>query len=418
MGTHIDGGFLLKNVRQAVTLQVLITQAIFAKRRRIPMIVFKNVNKLYNKEFHAVENMNLQIKEGELFALIGPSGSGKSTTMKMINRLIEPTSGTVLINNKNIAEENPVTLRRNIGYVIQHIGLLPHMTIGENIALVPHLKKWDKEKSDKRVDELLDMVNLPTETYRNRYPAELSGGQQQRIGVIRALAGDPPIVLMDEPFSALDPISREQLQDDLLDLQTKFHKTSVFVTHDIDEAIKLADRIGIMQAGKLIQFDTPEQILRHPVNDFVRTFIGADRINQIEKYPTIEEVMVHAITTFPTFGLAEGLTKMRKYKVDSLLIVDKDKTFLGVASSREIQKNFSNEKIVLSDIMKRDIHTIKLTQELGDAINLISEHNVEYLPVLNENNQLKGLITRASLVDVMANQMQNNNNDAITGGNE
>ena len=157
------------------------------------MIVFKNVNKLYNKDFRAVENMNLQIKEGELFALIGPSGSGKSTTMKMINRLIEPTSGTVLINNKNIAEENPVALRRNIGYVIQHIGLLPHMTIGENIALVPRLKKWDKEKSDKRVDELLDMVNLPTETYRNRYPAELSGGQQQRIGVIRALAGDPPI---------------------------------------------------------------------------------------------------------------------------------------------------------------------------------------------------------------------------------
>jgi len=380
------------------------------------MIVFKNVNKVYSKDFHAVENMNLHIEEGELFALIGPSGSGKSTTMKMINRLIEPTSGTVLINNKNIAEENPVALRRNIGYVIQHIGLLPHMTIGENIALVPRLKKWDKEKSDKRVDELLDMVNLPTKTYRNRYPAELSGGQQQRIGVIRALAGDPPIVLMDEPFSALDPISREQLQDDLLDLQTKFHKTIVFVTHDIDEAIKLADRIGIMQAGKLIQFDTPEQILRHPVNDFVRTFIGADRINQIEKYPTIEEVMVHAITTFPSFGLAEGLTKMRKYKVDSLLIVDKDKTFLGVANAREIQKNFSNEKIVLSDIMKRDVHTVKLSQELGDAINLISEHNVEYLPVLNENNQLKGLITRASLVDVMANQMRTNNNDAIAGG--
>jgi len=271
------------------------------------------------------------------------------------------------------------------------------MTIGENIALVPRLKKWDKEKSDKRVDELLEMVNLPTETYRNRYPAELSGGQQQRIGVIRALAGDPPIVLMDEPFSALDPISREQLQDDLLDLQTKFHKTIVFVTHDIDEAIKLADRIGIMQAGKLIQFDTPEQILRHPINDFVRTFIGADRINQIEKYPTIEEVMVHAITTFPNFGLAEGLTKMRKHKVDSLLIIDKDKTFLGVANAREI--------------MKRDIHTIKLSQDLGDAINLISEHNVEYLPVLNENNQLKGLITRASLVDVMANQMRTNNND-------
>jgi osmoprotectant transport system ATP-binding protein len=382
------------------------------------MIIFKNVNKKYSKDFHAVENMNLHIKEGELFALIGPSGSGKSTTMKMINRLIEPTSGVVLINNKNIADENPVALRRNIGYVIQHIGLLPHMTIGENIALVPHLKKWDKEKSDKRVDELLEMVNLPTETYRNRYPAELSGGQQQRIGVIRALAGDPPIILMDEPFSALDPISREQLQDDLLDLQTKFHKTIVFVTHDIDEAIKLADRIGIMQAGKLIQFDTPEQILRHPANDFVRTFIGADRINQIEQYPTIEEVMVPAVTISPAFGLAEGLTKIRKYKVTSLVVSDKDKTFLGVVTAREIQKNFSNENMVLSDIMKCDIHTIKLSQELGEAITLMSEHNAEYLPVLNEKNQLKGLITRASLVDVMADQMKTNTNDAVAEGNE
>ena len=382
------------------------------------MIIFKNVNKKYSKDFHAVENMNLHIKEGELFALIGPSGSGKSTTMKMINRLIEPTSGVVLINNKNIADENPVALRRNIGYVIQHIGLLPHMTIGENIALVPHLKKWDKEKSDKRVDELLEMVNLPTETYRNRYPAELSGGQQQRIGVIRALAGDPPIILMDEPFSALDPISREQLQDDLLDLQTKFHKTIVFVTHDIDEAIKLADRIGIMQAGKLIQFDTPEQILRHPANDFVRTFIGADRINQIEQYPTIEEVMVPAVTISPAFGLAEGLTKIRKYKVTSLVVSDKDKTFLGVVTAREIQKNFSNENMVLSDIMKCDIHTIKLSQELGEAITLMSEYNAEYLPVLNEKNQLKGLITRASLVDVMADQMKTNTNDAVAEGNE
>ncbi|MFA6850635.1 MAG: ABC transporter ATP-binding protein [Selenomonadaceae bacterium] len=382
------------------------------------MIIFKNVNKKYSTDFHAVKDMNLHINEGELFALIGPSGSGKSTTMKMINRLIEPTSGTVLINNKDISEENPVALRRNIGYVIQHIGLLPHMTIGENIALVPRLKKWDKEKSDKRVDELLEMVNLPTDTYRNRYPAELSGGQQQRIGVIRALAGDPPIILMDEPFSALDPISREQLQDDLLDLQTKFHKTIVFVTHDIDEAIKLADRIGIMQAGKLIQFDTPEKILRHPANDFVRTFIGADRINQIEQYPTIEEVMVPAVTISPAFGLAEGLTKMRKYKVTSLVVSDKDKTFLGVVNAREIQKNFSNENMVLSDIMKRDIHTIKLSQELGDAITLMSEHNAEYLPVLNEKNQLKGLITRASLVDVMADQMKTNTNDAVAEGNE
>lgn len=382
------------------------------------MIIFKNVNKIYNDDFHAVDTINLHIKEGELIALIGPSGSGKSTTMKMINRLIEPTSGSIFIHGKDIGEQDPVVLRRNIGYVIQHIGLLPHMTIGENIALVPKLKKWDRARCDKRVNELLEMVGLPAEEYRNRFPAELSGGQQQRVGVIRALAGDPTIVLMDEPFSALDPISREQLQDELLALQTKIRKTIVFVTHDIDEAIKLGDRIGIMQDGKLIQFDTPEQILRHPVNEFVKTFIGADRINQLETLPTIEEVMIRPISSFPKRGLAESLTKMRKYKIDSLLVIDKSATFLGVAGVREIQKNFANEKMVLEDVMDKEAPTVNLSQQLADAINLISEHHVASLPVIDDNNKLKGLITRASLVDVMANQLRSNNDEVVEVGGE
>lgn len=380
------------------------------------MIIFKDVNKKFNKEFHAVANMNLHIKEGELIALIGPSGSGKSTTMKMINRLIEPTSGSISINGKNISEQNPVLLRRNIGYVIQDIGLLPHMTIGENIALVPKLKKWDKEKYEKRVEELLEMVNLPPETYRDRFPAELSGGQQQRVGVIRALAGDPPIVLMDEPFSALDPISREQLQDELLDLQTKIRKTIVFVTHDIDEAIKLGDRIGIMQDGKLIQFDTPEHILRHPINEFVKNFIGADRINQVETLPTIEEVMIHPISCYPKRGLAEGLKTMKKYKVASLPIIDRTGTFLGVVTVREIQKKFSDEELALEDVMDKAVPTVKISQALEDAINLISEHQVSFIPVIDDHQKLKGLITRASLVDVMADQLRSNDDSVLEEG--
>lgn len=382
------------------------------------MIIFKNVSKIYNDDFHAVDTIDLHIKEGEFIALIGPSGSGKSTTMKMINRLIEATSGTILIHGQDIGDQDPVLLRRNIGYVIQHIGLLPHMTIGKNIALVPKLKKWDKARCDKRVDELLEMVGLPAKEYKNRFPAELSGGQQQRVGVIRALAGDPPIVLMDEPFSALDPISREQLQDELLNLQTKIRKTIVFVTHDIDEAIKLADRIGIMQDGKLIQFDTPEQILRHPVNEFVRTFFGADRMNQVESLPTIEEVMIRPISSFPKRGLAESLKKMRKYKIDSLLVIDRNETFLGVAGVGEIQKNFSNENMVLEDVMKKEVPTVRLSQQLDDAINLISENQVAFLPVLDESHKLKGLITRASLVDVMANQLRSNNNEVAPVGGE
>lgn len=382
------------------------------------MIQFKNVTKSYNKNFHAVNQLNLHIKEGEFIVLIGPSGSGKSTTMKMINRLIEPTAGSIFIGGKNSSEQDPVTLRRNIGYVIQHIGLLPHMTIGENIALVPKLKKWEQETYDKRVDELLDMVGLPAQTYRHRFPGELSGGQQQRVGVIRALAGDPPIILMDEPFSALDPLSREQLQDELLDLQSKIRKTIVFVTHDIDEALKLADRIGIMQDGKLIQLDTPEYILRHPVNEFVKRFIGADRMSSLEILPTIAEVMIHPITSLPKHGLAEGLSKMRKYKVDSLMIVDNKETFLGVADVGEIQKNFFNEKLILADVMDQSVPIIKLSEQLVDAINRISEHQVSSLPVLDDNYKLQGLITRASLVDVMADQLRTNSESTFEGGGE
>ncbi len=248
------------------------------------MIAFHNVAKSIG-DVSIIKGMDLQIEAGELFVLIGPSGCGKTTTMKMINRLIEPSAGRIDINGADISKADPVELRRNIGYVIQQIGLFPHMTIGQNVALVPKLKKMEKAQYEKNVDELLDMVGLDPKVFKDRYPAELSGGQQQRVGVIRAMAADPPIILMDEPFSALDPISREQLQDELVRLQRTIKKTIVFVTHDMDEAIKIADRICIMNNGSVVQLDTPNRLLQRPANEFVADFIGVKRLRKVQELP-------------------------------------------------------------------------------------------------------------------------------------
>lgn len=239
------------------------------------MIQFENVSKQYPDGTTALRQVNLNINKGELFVMIGPSGCGKTTMLKMINRLIERTDGTVRINERPIDEYNIHELRWNIGYVLQQIALFPHMTIAENIAVVPELRKWKSDQIKERVHTLLDMVGLHGDTYSERKPSELSGGQQQRIGVLRALAADPEIVLMDEPFSALDPMSREKLQDDILDIQRQMKKTIVFVTHDIQEAMKLGDRICIMKDGQVLQVGTPEELIRQPANDFVREFVGS-----------------------------------------------------------------------------------------------------------------------------------------------
>lgn len=243
------------------------------------MIELKKVNKVYEDGFQALSNVDVQFEEGKINVLIGPSGCGKTTTMKLLNRLVDYTDGEVLFNGEKIKEMNPIELRRQMGFVIQNIGLFPHMTIYNNVATVPKLLKWDKAKIKKRVIELLEMVNLDPETYMHRYPSELSGGQQQRIGVIRALAAEPSTILMDEPFSALDPISREQLQDELLRLQTEINKTIVFVTHDMDEALKIADHIILMKDGQVVQQGSPSNLLANPANDFVKEFIGAERMN-------------------------------------------------------------------------------------------------------------------------------------------
>lgn len=378
------------------------------------MIRFENISKTYGQGIKVVDDINLHIREGEILVLIGPSGCGKTTTMKMINRLVEPTTGKIFIKGEDISQLDPVELRRNIGYVIQHVGLLPHMTIAENVSLVPKLKKWEKSAYLNRVNELLHMVNLDPEIFSNRYPNELSGGQQQRIGVIRAMAADPPIILMDEPFSALDPISREQLQDELIRLQEVISKTIIFVTHDIDEAIKIANRICIIQDGNIVQMDTPERILRHPANQFVKEFIGVNRLQKSDILPTIQEIMVKPVTARPNKGLAEAIAQMRKQKVDTLLIVDQHHKLLGKVSMWDIHTHYEKEDILLQDVQKPILYKLKITQSLTEALQIISKYHVAYLPIVGEENELVGVITRSSLVDVMAERFQDKENSPIT----
>ncbi|QUG42877.1 betaine/proline/choline family ABC transporter ATP-binding protein [Psychrobacillus sp. INOP01] len=244
------------------------------------MIRFENIMKVFPDETKALRNVSLTIPKEQLVVIIGPSGCGKTTLLKLINRLETPTSGEVYVEDKAISTIDPVELRKTIGYVIQRIGLFPHMTIEKNAALVPNLKGWQKEKTTARIHELMKMVGLEPDQFLRKYPLELSGGQQQRIGVVRALAANPDIILMDEPFSALDPISREQLQNEIKYLQEKIKKTIIFVTHDIDEALKIADMIVVMKDGMIEQVGTPAEIIENPINDFVKNFIGIERINR------------------------------------------------------------------------------------------------------------------------------------------
>lgn len=363
------------------------------------MIVLQNVTKKYDNGFEALKNVNLHCNEGEITALIGPSGCGKTTLMKLINRLNNPTKGSVFVNGKDISGIDPVELRRSIGYVIQHVGLFPHMNIARNVATVPHLLKWDKERIKTRVDELLELVSLDPETYRERFPSELSGGQQQRVGVIRALAAEPSVILMDEPFSALDPISREQLQDELVRLQKEIKKTIVFVTHDMDEALRIADKIVLMKSGEIIQHGTPEEILRHPANAFVEEFIGQKRLQRVQGIPTVSEVMVRRpITVGPNRGLAESMKIMEDNKVDSLIVVDDNNHLLGYVTVFDVVKAYSNEDVLVKHIMHSFNNRVKPDTLLSDAIRLMNELETPYLPVVNKSGFLEGLLTRGCIV--------------------
>ncbi len=303
------------------------------------VIQFNHVSKAYEDGTKAVDSLHLEINKGEFFVLIGPSGCGKTTTMKMINRLIETTEGSILIDGKDIQQYNINELRWNIGYVLQQIALFPHMTIAENIAVVPEMRKWSKEKIKARVDELLQMVGLDPDVYRDRMPDELSGGQKQRVGVVRALAANPKIVLMDEPFSALDPLSREQLQKDIVQLQKKIQKTIVFVTHDMQEALSLGDRICIMKEGKVVQLDTPEGIIHNPKNEFVEEFIG-NRGRPWYEGKSIEDVLpldksmrIEGDALSLHSSLQEALIRVR---ADEVVPVEENGQYVGALTSRHI----------------------------------------------------------------------------------
>jgi osmoprotectant transport system ATP-binding protein len=259
------------------------------------VIRLESVRKQYPGGLVAVEDLTLDVADGEVCVLVGPSGCGKTTILRMINRLIEPSAGKILVDGEDILRVDPVELRRRIGYVIQQVGLFPHQTVATNVATVPRLLGWDRAHVNARVDELLALVGLPPDEYRNRYPAALSGGQRQRVGVARALAADPPIMLMDEPFGAIDPVTRTQLQDEFLRLQETLRKTIVFVTHDIDEAVKMGDRIAILEiGGRLAQYDPPDRLLASPANDFVAHFVGRDRALKRLRITSIDLDALHA----------------------------------------------------------------------------------------------------------------------------
>ncbi len=372
------------------------------------MLELININKSYNNVDVVVKDLNLTINKGELIVLIGESGCGKSTTMQMINRLIEPTKGIIKLNGIDVTTINKNELRRNIGYVIQNVGLFPHHTIEENIATVPVLCKKDPKEIKEKVKNLMDMVGLPYETYGQRYPSELSGGQQQRIGVARALANDPDVILMDEPFSALDPITREQLQDELLNLNEELGKTIIFVTHDMDEAIKIGTKIAIMQDGEIVQYDTPEELLRNPANEFVENFIGKNRLWKSPDLLKAEDVMVKKITVIEeSRTVVQAIETMKMHNAQVLAVVDthKDKKkLLGLlGANRLIQKIEPNT--LVRDIMKTNITKIQYNTTLTEVMNIREESNVLYSPVVDENDDLLGMITNASILNVLSQIM-------------
>ncbi|MDK2829427.1 MAG: osmoprotectant transport system ATP-binding protein [Clostridium butyricum] len=367
------------------------------------MIEFKNIKKSY-KSKTILENFNLNIDSGKLVVLIGASGCGKTTLLKMINRLISITEGEILINGKNINNMDPIELRRGIGYVIQQTGLFPHMTVKENIEIIPKLMKKSESEIEQKTIELLNMVGLNPKEYLYRYPAELSGGQQQRVGVARAFAADAEIILMDEPFSALDPITRTELQEQLFNIQKEYNKTIVFVTHDMDEAINIADMICILKDGKIIQYDTPENILKNPENDYVEEFVGRNKIWAKPEFIKAEDVMINNPATVSIKrNLLQAREIMRDKTVDSLLIVDKEGMLLGYVTLSDIQK-IDNKSILVGEVMRRSPEYVTEDTNLLDLLEKFTGLKRGYLPVCNKDGKLMGLVTRSTLISVLSSQ--------------
>ncbi|BAP85561.1 glycine betaine/carnitine/choline ABC transporter, ATP-binding protein [Paucilactobacillus hokkaidonensis JCM 18461] len=375
------------------------------------LLSLQHLRKEYSGGKIAVDDVTLDIDAGEFICFIGTSGSGKTTTMRMINRMLTQTSGKILINDKDIATMDPVKLRRKLGYVIQNVGLMPHMTIRDNITLVPKLLKWPKEKRDQRAIELIKLAQLPEE-FLDRFPAELSGGQQQRIGVVRAFAADQDIILMDEPFGALDPITREALQDLVQDLQQRLGKTFIFVTHDMDEALKLATRIVIMSHGKVVQVDTPDNILKHPANDFVTHLIGEERLIQARpSVTTVGQVMLKSpIYITADKALPEALQMMHDKRVDTLLVTDQERKLVGILGIEELDAQFYSDQNV-GQIMDPKVFYVKKESIIRDTVDRILKRGYKNVPVVSDDGKLVGIVTRTTLVDMVYDALWWQNED-------
>jgi osmoprotectant transport system ATP-binding protein len=363
------------------------------------MIKLEKVTKIYpGSSLAAVNNVDLEVPEGEICVLIGSSGCGKTTVMRMINRLIPITSGFIYIGDQNVMQMDPIELRRNIGYAIQQIGLFPHMTVRDNIATVPRLLGWEKSRIDKRVDELLDLVQLEPAVFRGRYPRELSGGQAQRIGVARAMATDPPVMLMDEPFGAIDPINREVLQDEFLRIQSKIKKTIVFVTHDIHEAIKMGDKIALLDAGRLVQFDTPEKLLTAPKNRFVKDFVGADRALKRLDLLRVEDAMLeNPVHCHAADSALEVARRMQENGLDYLLVCDSENRLEGFVAYRDIVEHEGR----IGDRVKPMTLTVGLRQNLKDALSKMLTYDIGVVVAVDDDNCLKGVLNTMTLAKVV-----------------
>ncbi len=367
------------------------------------LIQFKDIVKKYRTKT-IINTFSLDIEAGQLVVFIGPSGCGKTTLLKMINKLIQPTSGQIFVNGTDISKMNPIELRRNVGYVIQNTGLFPHMSIKENLELIPKLKGEDPASIEKKTLELLEMVGLDPKEYLHRYPKELSGGQQQRIGVARAFSTNSDIILMDEPFSALDPVTRSSLQEELFQMQKEWNKTIIFVTHDMDEAIKIADKICILKDGDILQYDTPENILKNPANEFVEGFIGKRRVWNNPELLLAEDIMIqNPVKITAMRNVLQAIEIMKDNKVDSLMVTDKNNVLKGLVTLKGIQLLNRNTSIEM--IMEQNVLSVSQDANLISVLATMNEHKIGYLPVVNSAKQLTGLITRSSILSALSSQL-------------
>ncbi|MFT6913771.1 MAG: osmoprotectant transport system ATP-binding protein [Motiliproteus sp.] len=347
----------------------------------------------------AADHIDMRVPEGEICVLLGPSGCGKTTTLKMINRIVPSTSGRVLINGEDTTDLDTITLRRNIGYVIQQIGLFPNMTIEENISVVPKLLGWNKARYLARAAELLDMVAMDPNAFLKRYPNELSGGQQQRIGVIRALAGDPPVMLMDEPFGAIDPINRVIIQDEFLKMQQELKKTVIFVSHDIDEAVKMADKIAIFSTGKLIQFDSPDRTLAHPRNDFVKDFVGTDRTLKRLRLVKVADVIVTQVASVrPEDSLKHALRLMESLDHIAVTMVDTNNHPIGT-----VHLSLAQTKQGTCGEHHQGLHAIaNIDDDLRAVASCMFSYDTTWMPCVNDRGVFCGEITQRGITHYLS----------------